>query len=265
MKLSYPIARGASRPVAVVTGVSRAQAIGAATTRLLAESGIAVLATGWHAYDDLAGAERTPGGISKLLEEIEAAGGSAAWIAADLADPASVPAILDEAEARFGTVSILVNNAAFSLRDGWDNLTADLLDAHYAVNLRAGALLTTEFARRWPGGEGGRVINLTSGQFKGPMLGEIAYIASKGAIDAVTLTMSAELAPLGITVNAVGPGPTDTGWMTPELKAELLPKHPLGRLGMPEDIARLIAFLVSEQAGWITGQIIHTEGGFLRR
>jgi 3-oxoacyl-[acyl-carrier protein] reductase len=109
------------------------------------------------------------------------------------------------------------------------------------------------------------VISLTSGQFKGPMLNEVPYASSKGAIDAFTITMSAELAPLGITVNAVGPGPTDTGWMTPELAAMLLEKHPLGRLGKPEDIARLVTFLASEQADWITGQIIHTEGGFLRR
>ena len=97
------------------------------------------------------------------------------------------------------------------------------------------------------------------------MLGEIAYASSKGAVDAMTITMAAELAPLGITVNAVGPGPTDTGWMTDDLKTELLPKHPLGRLGASDDVARLIAFLASEQAQWVTGQIIHAEGGFLRR
>jgi len=125
--------------------------------------------------------------------------------------------------------------------------------------------MTTEFARRWPGGTGGRVVSLTSGQFKGPMLDEIAYIATKGAIDAMTITLSAELAPLGITVNAVGPGPNDTGWMTSDLEAVLLPQFPFGRIGQPDDAARLIAFLASDQADWITGQIIHSEGGFLRR
>ena len=265
MKLTYSGAPGTGRAVALVTGVSRAKGIGAATARLLAAAGVDVLATGWQAYDELADTERSPHDVEHLLAEIELTGGRAAWMPLDLTDPDTFPGLFAEAEARFGPVSILINNAAFSLRDGWSGLTAELLDDHYNVNIRGTALLTTEFARRWPGGTGGRVINLTSGQFKGPMLDEIAYVATKGAIDAMTITLSAELAPLGITVNAVGPGPTDTGWMSPELEAELLPKFPFGRIGQPEDVARLIAFFSSDQAEWITGQIIHSEGGFLRR
>lgn len=265
MNLTYAKTNGAQKPVAVVTGVSRARGIGAATTRLLAESGIAVLATGWAPYDVVAETERGPNDIQELMSDIEERGGTAAWFPADMSDVSALPSILDEAERRFGTASILVNNAAFSLRDGWSKLTADLLDAHYAVNQRGTALLTAEFARRWPGGLGGRVINMSSGQFQGPMLEELSYIATKGAIDALTLTFSAELAPLGITVNAINPGPTDTGWMTPELEERLLPQFPFGRIGQPEDVARLIAFLASEQAGWITGQVINSEGGFLRQ
>lgn len=265
MNLSFTGSQHSKHAVAVVTGVSRALGIGAATTRLLAESGVSVLATGWTPYDDLAETEHGPDDIEDLLREIAGAGGTAAWVPADMNDVKSLPKILDEANRRFGDVNILVNNAAFSLRDGWNNLTAELLDSHYAVNLRGAALLTTEFTRRWPDGKGGRVINLTSGQFQGPMLEEIAYVATKGAIDAMTITLSAELAPLGITVNAVNPGPTDTGWMTPELEERLLPQFPFGRIGQPDDAARLIAFLASDQAEWITGQIIHSEGGFLRR
>lgn len=96
------------------------------------------------------------------------------------------------------------------------------------------------------------------------MPGELAYATTKGAIDALTITLSAEVAPLGITVNAVNPGPTDTGWMTEELKEELTPMFPFGRVGMPSDVAKTIKFLVSEEADWITGQIIHSEGGFKR-
>ena len=96
------------------------------------------------------------------------------------------------------------------------------------------------------------------------MTGELAYAATKGAISAFTLSLSAELAPLGITVNAVNPGPTDTGWMNEEIKQELLPKFPSGRIGIPEDAARLVAFLASEEAEWITGQVLNSEGGFLR-
>lgn len=105
---------------------------------------------------------------------------------------------------------------------------------------------------------------MTSGQFQGPMAGELAYAATKGAIDALTITLSAEVAPLGITVNAVNPGPTDTGWATGETKRFLETKFPTGRLGQPRDAAKLVKFLASEDAEWITGQIIHSEGGFMR-
>jgi 3-oxoacyl-[acyl-carrier protein] reductase len=93
---------------------------------------------------------------------------------------------------------------------------------------------------------------------------ELAYAATKGAIEAFTVTLAAEVGHKGITVNAVDPGPTDTGWMTEELKRELAAKFPSGRVGEPEDAARLVAFLASDEARWITGQIIHSEGGFLR-
>jgi 3-oxoacyl-[acyl-carrier protein] reductase len=265
MQLTYMSAGDTGRPVAIVTGVSRPQGIGASVTRALAASGVAVLATGWRPFDVTVESVTDEEPPEKLIERIAGAGGVAEWVEADLADPQNLSGLFDEAERRFGSISILVNNAAYSRNDGWQALTPELLDAHYRINIRATALLTAEFAHRWPGGEGGRVINLTSGQFKGPMLGEIAYASSKGAVDAMTITMAAELAALGITVNAVGPGPTDTGWMSDEIRRELLPKHPSGRLGAPDDVARLIAFLASEQAQWVTGQIIHTEGGFLRR
>jgi 3-oxoacyl-[acyl-carrier protein] reductase len=96
------------------------------------------------------------------------------------------------------------------------------------------------------------------------MIDELAYVATKGAISAFTRSLSAELAPLGITVNAVNPGPTDTGWMTEEIKRGLLPKFPFGRIGQGEDASHLVAFLVKEEAKWLTGQVIHSEGGFFR-
>jgi 3-oxoacyl-[acyl-carrier protein] reductase len=97
------------------------------------------------------------------------------------------------------------------------------------------------------------------------MLGELAYAATKGAIEALTVTLAAEVGGKGITVNAVNPGPTDTGWMTEELRRELSEKFPTERVGEPEDAARLVAFLAGDEARWITGQVIHSEGGFLRR
>ncbi len=143
-----------------------------------------------------------------------------------------------------------------------------LLDAHYEVNLRATALLCVEFARRFPDERqragSGRIINITSGQGLGPMPGELAYAATKGAVDALTVSLSHSLAPRGITVNAINPGPTDTGWMDDDVKTFLLPRFPMGRIGEPGDAARLVAFLASPDARWITGQILHSEGGFIR-
>ena len=96
------------------------------------------------------------------------------------------------------------------------------------------------------------------------MSDEIAYAITKGAVETLTQTISQTIARRGITINAVNPGPTDTGWMTAAQKAALLQQSPLGRLGTPADAARLVGFLASDEAAWLTGQIIHSEGGFTR-
>jgi 3-oxoacyl-[acyl-carrier protein] reductase len=188
----------------------------------------------------------------------------AAAIECNLADPEAPERLLDAVTANLGPVSILINNAAHSTPDGYERLDARTLDAHYAVNMRAAMLLAADFARRFTG-NGGRIVNLTSGQGLGPMPDELAYGATKGAIETFTRGLAPAVAGKGITVNAVNPGPTDTGWISPELRAELLPRLPLGRLGLPEDVARLVVWLVGPEAGWVTGQVIHSEGGFVRR
>jgi 3-oxoacyl-[acyl-carrier protein] reductase len=199
-----------------------------------------------------------------LREELRATGVGAEGIEMDLSRSDSAQLLLDAVEEKLGRPSILVNTAAYSTRDGFETLDAEALDAHYAVNVRAMALLCVGFGRRYPGGPGGRIVNFSSGQSIGPMQEELAYAATKGAIEAFTRTLAAEVGHKGITVNAINPGPTDTGWMTEELKREIAPKFPSGRIGQPEDAARLVAFLVGDEAAWITGQIIHSEGGFLR-
>jgi len=134
------------------------------------------------------------------------------------------------------------------------------MDTHYNVNLRGAVLMCAEFARRHNGRAGGRIINLTSGQSVGPMPEEIPYITTKGAIEALTTSLSETLIQKGITVNAVDPGVTDTGWINHELYAELMAASPAGRVGTPLDAARIILFLASSQAGWVTGQIVHSRG-----
>jgi 3-oxoacyl-[acyl-carrier protein] reductase len=264
MQLALARHPSGSAPVAVVTGASRRQGIGAAICATLAGLGARVFFTAWRPYDAASDWADDPDGPESIASAIRAGGGEAKWLEIDLRDPAAPATILDAATAAFGPPTILVNNAAHSTRDGWQRLTAEDLDAHLQVNARATALLSVEFARRWPSGPGGRIVNLSSGQGRGPMPDELAYIMSKGAIEALTVSLSAGVATHGITVNAVNPGPTDTGWMSPELQTMLGPKLPFGRAGAPDDAARLIGFLCSEQGGWITGQIIHSEGGFLR-
>jgi 3-oxoacyl-[acyl-carrier protein] reductase len=250
--------------VALVTGVGRQKGIGSAVCRALASRGADILFSYWRAYDremPWASDEDKP---EALLGELRAAGVGAKGVETDLSLPHSARLLLDRAEEVLGRPSILVNTAAYSGRDGYETLDAEALDAHYAVNVRAMVLLSVHFARRYPGGPGGRIVNFSSGQSLGPMPGELAYVATKGAIEAFTRTLAVEVGHKGITVNAVNPGPTDTGWMTEELKRKILPKFPLGRIGQPEDAARLVAFLASDEAAWITGQTIHSEGGFSR-
>lgn len=252
-----------TRRVAIVTGASRRRGIGAAICLALAQNGMDVFFTHWLPYDHKMALDAEEDAPALLQEQIRATGVRCEHMEADLSAIDVPQRIMNAVEARLGPASILVNNATHDDTDApFDQLDAATLDAYYAVNIRGTILLSVEFARRFTLQSGGRIINLTSGQGRGPMQGKLAYVATKGAIDAFTVTLAAEVAPVGITVNAVDPGPTDTGWMTDEIKQYLLPRFPMGRIGQPEDAARLIAFLASEEAAWITGQIIRSTGGF---
>jgi 3-oxoacyl-[acyl-carrier protein] reductase len=247
--------------IAIVTGASRRQGIGAAICHALAAEGADIFFTCWRPYDRNIYRDTKENEPGLLAQELQAMGVHCASLEIDMSLPDAPVRLLDEVENRFGHPSILVNNAAYSTSDGYMTLTAHSLDAHYAVNVRGTLLLSVEFARRFAGAAGGRIINLTSGQSLGPMPGELAYVATKGAIDAFTVSLAAEVAGRGITVNAVDPGPTDSGWMSEEIRQSLLERSPMHRLGQPADAARLIAFLASDAAQWITGQIIHSNGG----
>jgi 3-oxoacyl-[acyl-carrier protein] reductase len=251
-----------TRPIAIVTGASRQRSIGTAVCRTLAQSGVDIFFTHWSPYDrfmQYQGEEETP---AHLQNELRAMGVRCEQMSVDLSDVEAPRRILDAVEERLGAASILVNNAVHDEDEQpFDQLTAATLDKFYAINMRGTLLLSIEFARRFAQSMGGRIINLSSGQGVGAMPGKLPYVATKGAIEAFTVTLAAELASRGITVNAIDPGATDTGWMTEEIKQALLPHAPMGRLGQAEDAARLIRFLASEEAGWITGQIIHSRGG----
>lgn len=241
----------------LVTGTSRARGIGAEIARRLVREGWNVGLTWWLPADAAMPWAGEPDEPQALVEELRSAGAGVAWHEADLADPASPPGIFDAIQAALGPVSALVCSHALSLRGGVMDTTAEDFDRHVAVNARATLLLIRELASRLPEGLPGRVISLTSDAVHDM----VAYGASKAALDRVTIAAARELGPRGITVNAINPGPIDTGWMTPEVRAAVLARTPLGRPGTQADAAALVSFLCSDDGGWITGQILSSNGG----
>ncbi|APH04953.1 SDR family oxidoreductase [Bacillus weihaiensis] len=250
--------------IAIVTGASRSKGIGTTICRELAKEGADIFFTYWSSYDEKMDYFETEDlkWYQQLKEEIKAFGVRCESMAIDLSQPEAPRELLNKVSETLGLPSILVNNATHSVDLDFRSLTAENLDAHYYVNVRATSLLTVEFAKRIEGKHSGRVIQMVSGQDKSPEPGNLAYVATKGAISTFTKSIAIELAPLQITVNAVDPGPTDTGWINDELKKALLPRFPMGRIGEPKDVVKLIIFLASEDSQWVTGQIIHSDGGF---
>ena len=218
--------------------------------------------TGWPEYDEEQPSKQEGNDQQRLLQEVRSLGVEVELVAIDLSSPDAHREVFDAVQKRFSGAHILVNNACFHAPDSVDTLSAGALDRHYALNTRTPILLSVEFVRRFGGKTARRIISMTSGQMVGPMPGQVAYVVTKAALDAFTITFAAEVGRLGITVNAVDPGPTDSGGMTEEIQQALRPRFALGRIGKPEDAAHLVSFLASPEADWITGQILRSRGGF---
>ena len=254
---------------ALVTGVSRRAGIGYAVARRLAALGASLFLHSYAPHDRDQPWGEDPGGPQAVARGVHDAAADADthvhWLPLDLALPDTPAELIDAAVTAFGHLDILVCNHARSGGDGpLGTLDAKMLDAHWAVNTRSSILLTQAFAARHDGRPGGRVIFMTSGQDLGPMSGEVAYAASKGALASITKTLADQLADQRITLNAVNPGPVDTGYAPPEVHEAVRRHFPQQRWGVPDDPARLIAWLVTDEAVWITGQVINSEGGFRR-
>ncbi|WP_347551570.1 SDR family oxidoreductase [Pseudalkalibacillus hwajinpoensis] len=250
--------------IAIVTGASRPKGIGAAICRELAQKGVNLFFTHLSSYDKVTGYDDVMDNwADEFKRELREFGVLAESMELDLAEAEASTRLMDEVEKMAGEMTILINNATHCVEVGHEDVTAEIFDDHCAVNVRGTCMVSVEFAKRLKQAErGGKIVNFVSGQDKSPQPGNIAYVTTKGAISAFTASLAAELAPYHITVNAIDPGPTDSGCMDKETQDFLKPKFPMGRIGTPEDAARLVAFLTSDAAKWVTGQIIHSDGGF---
>lgn len=253
---------------ALITGVSRRNGIGYAIARRLAALGAGLFLHHYRPHDREQPWGEGPGGLQAVIDGVgdSVAGSVAGDLELDLTgDGAPERLVAAAAAVPAGHLDILVCNHAQSGGDGpLGTLTAAMIDRHYAVNTRSSILLAQAFAAQHDGRPGGRVVFMTSGQNLGPMPGEVAYAASKGALAAITWTLADQLAGQGITLNTVNPGPVDTGYATGDQHEEVRRRFPGQRWGTPDDPARLIAWLSTDEAAWVTGQVINTEGGFRR-
>lgn len=261
VSISRPmIDTGLNGKVALVTGGN--SGIGAAICTALAAEGVRV-AIHFHPGDtreEFLHAIPGESAAFELVDKFRSLGREAVAIGADLLEPDEVTRLFDETERLLGPVDILVNNAAHCEQgDFLTEINAGIIDRHFAVNTRAAILLSKLLADRK--GEGnGSIVNLSTDSSR-VFPGQIAYGASKHALESLTRSLSMELGKSGIRVNAVSPGPIQTGWITPELEHQILNTIPLQRLGTPLDVAECVVFLCSRQASWITGQVIQVAGG----
>ncbi len=249
--------------VVILTGASRRIAIGAAIARRLCAEGATLLLHSWAPHDAEQPWGADAGGPQALVQELQGAGGRVEHVSADFAEPEAPAALVAAARDAFGHVDAVVANHARSSSQDLEHLTAAELDLSYAVNTRASLLLVQALAAHHDDDRpGGRAVLFTSGQYHGAMPGELPYIASKAALHEVTRSLAVHLAPRRITVNCVNPGPNDTGYADDDARAALAAAHPSGRWSSPADTARLVAWLLSDEADWITGQTIASDGGW---
>mgnify|MGYP000938030999 CR=1 FL=1 len=178
----------------------------------------------------------------------------------DLSGPTAPTELVEQVFRERGPIRALVLSHAHDVESGILDTTAESFDRHVAVNARASLLLIAAFARQVDAA-GGAVVAFTSDH----TTGNLPYGASKGALDRIVISAARELGPKGISANVVNPGPIDTGWMDAETRDALTEHHPLGRLGTPRDIAAITSFLLSDEGRWISGQLLHTDGGFSAR
>jgi 3-oxoacyl-[acyl-carrier protein] reductase len=240
--------------VAVVTGASKG--IGAAIAESLAAEGASVVVN----------FASSKAGADEVVGRITGQGGKAIAIQADVSKPRDITRLFAETTAAYGKVDVLVNNAGIYEFSPLESITPEHFHKQFDLNV-LGLLLTTQEAVKHMGAGGGSVINISSIVGQMPVESGSVYSATKAAVDAVTVALSKELGPLKIRVNSLNPGMVDTeglhtaGLDNGDFRKRAESQTPLGRIAQPEDIARAAVFFASEDAGWVTGQILMLAGG----
>jgi 3-oxoacyl-[acyl-carrier protein] reductase len=240
--------------VAVVTGASKG--IGAATAKALAAAGASVVVNYASSRE----------GADRVVAAIKSGGGKAIAVKGNVAKSADVQNLFDKAKAEFGKIDVLVNNAGIYKFDPIENVTEDEFHRQFNTNV-LGTLLATREAVKHFGNHGGSVINITSVASTNAVPTASVYSATKGALEAVTRVLAAELGPRRIRVNSIAPGGVETeglhaaGVIGTDFEKQTVANTPLGRLGQPDDIAKVAVFLASDDSGWLTGERLQASGG----